>query len=312
MGNGFTFSLMTILLSAIVKVLYSLADIAEVDIHPSLGKMKTWAVYGDDIIVDKRVFNALTKVLKDVGFLVNENKTFSEGLFRESCGGDFYNGSPVRPVFLEKLETQADILSLLNRLALWGVLHSVDLNRSLFLLRSKLDKDCPRVPNWEDVSSGLHVPFSHAVQTPAYVPRKIRDMCNVGNLPYECMIVRPETRALFQESSRRIPYTEIVRRELLYYDSTFEVKVIAQNQPGILLGMLDGSVRAGIVSIRPMGDVRQTRSWKIAPSWGDPSQFLESTAMGLRSLATVGVYRLWEEYVRRNVFTKPFRGVVVT
>jgi hypothetical protein len=31
MGNGFTFSLMTLLLSAIVKVLYSFADLPEYD-----------------------------------------------------------------------------------------------------------------------------------------------------------------------------------------------------------------------------------------------------------------------------------------
>jgi hypothetical protein len=125
MGNGFTFSLMTLLLSAIVKVLYSFADLPEYDTFSnphSLGnkgeKIKTWAVYGDDIIVDRRVYGPLIKVLSSLGFIVNDKKSFSQGPFRESCGGDYYHGYDVRPVFCQDLTTQANIFSLINRLNL--------------------------------------------------------------------------------------------------------------------------------------------------------------------------------------------------
>ena len=41
--------------------------------------------------------------LRYFGFTPNEKKTFCEGPFRESCGGDFFEGQPVRAYFLKKL-----------------------------------------------------------------------------------------------------------------------------------------------------------------------------------------------------------------
>lgn len=304
MGNGFTFSLMTLLFSAIVRVLYSLAGIPEYDVHPVMGKRKTWAVYGDDIIVDKRVFNALLKVLNAFGFTVNVDKTFSTGLFRESCGGDYYNGAPVRPVFLETLDTQADIYSLLNRLTQWGVTHSVDLVRGLTTLKSALGKDVLRVPNWEDVSAGLHVPFTLCDHKPMGVPKVIKELLNIGNVPYRTSECVNKKRSLFREkkkASRRIYYSDTSSRNLLYYDySQVEVKDYTKNVPGMLLCMLGGSVRMGQYGLRLSTEIVRQEVWKIAPVWGDPTLFACSAVQLKQKLETsLDVYRLWEEYVKR-------------
>lgn len=57
-------------------------------------------VYGDDLIVPTKAFEAVTKSLVAFGLLVNTNKSYAKGFFRESCGADFYHGVSVTPVRL--------------------------------------------------------------------------------------------------------------------------------------------------------------------------------------------------------------------
>jgi hypothetical protein len=59
-------------------------------------------VYGDDIIVDAQKASSVMDVLESFGLLVNRNKSFVSGYFRESCGGDFFNGYEVTPVRVRK------------------------------------------------------------------------------------------------------------------------------------------------------------------------------------------------------------------
>ena len=59
-------------------------------------------VYGDDIIIDSHLTGIVTGALESIGLKVNRDKTFSEGPFRESCGGDYYLGVDVTPVRLRK------------------------------------------------------------------------------------------------------------------------------------------------------------------------------------------------------------------
>jgi len=316
MGNGFTFSVcLTILLSAIVKVLYRLAGLREYDTCFREGVMfKTWAVYGDDIIVDKRVFNALIQVLGAVGFRVNHGKTYSSGLFRESCGGDFYDGYPVRPVFVETLQSQADIYSLLNRLVQWGAQHSVDLPLTFALLRSEIGKDdLLRVPNWEDVSAGFHVPYSMANQHPKGVPASVRACLNKGNVPYEILAPQVRKRRVVLEKTRRRSFLHASGRVFTYDQTQNDVRGIdTATACGIYLCVLGGSVRNGMYGVRSLNGTVYDRSWKIAPSWGDPT-IASGTATQLRLDTALpkplgyqtrfyngSVYRLWEKYVEFN------------
>ena len=59
-------------------------------------------VYGDDIIVPSRYAEAVIDGLEADGLVVNVNKSFWRGSFRESCGGDFFLGQGVKPVRLRK------------------------------------------------------------------------------------------------------------------------------------------------------------------------------------------------------------------
>lgn len=82
MGCGFTFEVMTITLLHMARVLDPGAS-----------------VFGDDIIIKKDVADRFLKLLNDTGWVVNEDKTFIEGNFRESCGA-FYD-----------LSTKTEVLS---------------------------------------------------------------------------------------------------------------------------------------------------------------------------------------------------------
>lgn len=58
------------------------------------------AVYGDDIIVPTEMAACVMDGLEANGLRVNRNKSFHSGLFRESCGGDYYMGNNVTPVYV--------------------------------------------------------------------------------------------------------------------------------------------------------------------------------------------------------------------
>lgn len=94
MGNGFTFELETLIFYAICK--YTEMCLIDDESGQTL-------VYGDDIIVNTLCANPVIKALAFFGFSVNEGKTFVDGKFRESCGGDFFNGQAVRPFSLKEL-----------------------------------------------------------------------------------------------------------------------------------------------------------------------------------------------------------------
>lgn len=55
-------------------------------------------VYGDDIIVPVDCVDSVVSVFEEFSLLVNRDKSFSQGYFRESCGGDFYCGEDVTVV----------------------------------------------------------------------------------------------------------------------------------------------------------------------------------------------------------------------
>jgi len=60
-------------------------------------------VYGDDIIAPYAYLTDIREVFSQLGWRINTAKSFSEGFFRESCGGDFYAGEDVTPVRVRSL-----------------------------------------------------------------------------------------------------------------------------------------------------------------------------------------------------------------
>jgi hypothetical protein len=97
MGNGFTFELETLIFAAL-----ACATVQKTGGAGVLGK--DVYVFGDDIIVPTRSVRYLRPVLEFSGFTLNEEKSFfGDEPFRESCGGDYFAGKPVRPFYLKDL-----------------------------------------------------------------------------------------------------------------------------------------------------------------------------------------------------------------
>ena len=93
MGNGCTFPVETLFFYCLIKAIGNL-----------LGVKGTYSVYGDDLIYPSRIHNYVRVVFSELGIRINEEKTFVDSAFRESCGGDFYRGVDVRPALLPETE----------------------------------------------------------------------------------------------------------------------------------------------------------------------------------------------------------------
>lgn len=88
MGNGFTFELETLVFWAIAQ---STADY--------FGSKGVVSVYGDDIIVPSVIATDVSLALQFCGFSLNDEKSFFEGPFFESCGRHYFNGVDVTPAY---------------------------------------------------------------------------------------------------------------------------------------------------------------------------------------------------------------------
>lgn len=107
MGNGFTFELETLIFCALGR-----------EAHRTLGlDPDDVSCFGDDLIVDSSAARLVMAVLRFLGFEPNMKKSFVEGPFRESCGGDYFRGVPVRGFYLKELpDKPADWISIANGL----------------------------------------------------------------------------------------------------------------------------------------------------------------------------------------------------
>jgi hypothetical protein len=137
MGSALTFPLeamvfLTVTLLGIEQALNS--TLAPRDVQQFVGQVR---IYGDDIIIPVDYVDCVVRQLETFGFKVNERKSFWNGKFRESCGGDYYAGSDVSIVrvrnVLPSRRTDAtgviSMVSLRNQLyfhGYWGTVKWLD------------------------------------------------------------------------------------------------------------------------------------------------------------------------------------------
>ena len=130
MGNGYTFELESLIFFALAKVICG-EDVS---------------VYGDDIIVPTEHYDSMIAALRLLGFTPNDTKSFGSGPFRESCGGDFFDGVNVRPIFFDDSISYMDVMRLYNWSLSTGRLRS---------LRESLKRLVPkRIRSWGPAGYG--------------------------------------------------------------------------------------------------------------------------------------------------------------
>lgn len=108
MGNATTFPLETL-------ILWSLAVASSEPISyekSHVVRRRDIGTFGDDVILPSRDVPIFLEVCKVLGFVINVDKSFyGDEYFRESCGGDFFHGRDVRPIYLKAFPTPTSRVS---------------------------------------------------------------------------------------------------------------------------------------------------------------------------------------------------------
>lgn len=151
MGNGFTFPLMTMILVSLIYGTYCKFNRAR-------SLFMDWnetCVFGDDIIIPSDMFEPIVSTIEAAGLIVNRDKSYFEGPFRESCGGDFHKGYDVTPFYVKSLNNNPEVYVALNQVLEWKARHSISLPHTLDLLLSYVDGPVFFVPEWSNPDSGV-------------------------------------------------------------------------------------------------------------------------------------------------------------
>lgn len=166
MGIGCTFTLQTLIFYSLI---WAVRAVDEILPQPkSLRCCKTMiSVYGDDLIFGSNHYPGVVSVLERLGIQVNEEKSFVDLPFRESCGGDYYRGRDVRPFQPEvsvtscsALEYEALLYKLINGLRQkW---HEHEVRTTLHFLVSRVERvsAVKLVPTTSPEDSGVRIEAS--------------------------------------------------------------------------------------------------------------------------------------------------------
>jgi hypothetical protein len=128
-------------------------------------------VYGDDIIVPVEFAPGVIASLEGFGLRVNRHKSFTDGNFRESCGGDFFMGARVTPVRVRKLlpQSRAHVLEIVSAVSLRNQLFAIGCEGSVAWLDRLVGRLLPIYPEVPVGSPALgrhvHGPISGDVRT---------------------------------------------------------------------------------------------------------------------------------------------------
>lgn len=249
MGNGFTFPLQTILFSCVVAAAYEIHNVPHM--CPFGRSLGNWGVNGDDIIVVKKVSRSVLRLLELLGFVVNYGKTFLEGPFRESCGGDYYHGADVRGFYLKSLKTPSSRYAAINGLNLWSAKTGIYLPRTIRYLASTVEY-LP-VPLWENQDAGIKLPWR--------LVRSVLPRCRQTGSVLYTRIESVATKLTFDASVARV-YVPRGQRGRIYSPS------------GLLIAILQGCISTTTLRKERFESISvrlDTSKWRakraIAPNW---------------------------------------------
>lgn len=161
MGNGATFPLETLIFYSIIKAIGNLTHIDGM-----------FSVYGDDLIYPSQLHPYVKAIFPELGLKLNEEKTFVESAFRESCGADYFHGVDVRPFSLQgshRMLTSKNYCAFLYKtynglVYRWG---TEAIRQTLFWILREISIHADtlyRVPPSYPATSGIHV------QSPGIIP----------------------------------------------------------------------------------------------------------------------------------------------
>jgi hypothetical protein len=157
MGNGSTFAIETLLFAAACNAVGS----------------RNFLVYGDDVIIEKEFYDDFISLTRFLGFTINVDKSFHQGPFRESCGGDYFNGVDVTPVYIRGIDKRkASLCHLVNSLASLTFPGS---HLMKYLFSICIENKLPLVPFNESTLSGIWINPDNARRLGILIRKDHRD-----------------------------------------------------------------------------------------------------------------------------------------
>lgn len=294
MGNGFCFPIQTMLLSALVLGVYD-----TLGIRPGAN----WGVFGDDIVVATEAYALLAQTLQELGLVVNLDKSFSSGKFRESCGTDWFSGVNVRGVYLKRYASDQDLFASFNLLNMWSSRTGISLLETLKTILSFVEGPIPIVPPDEGLSAGIHSPEPLTWHT---------EDCETSLDHWEYYPYIPVPSALNLE-----PWEEYAEFGAPLFDrdqgkrrKQFQRWLSALqsycggfvNEPAALKVLLAGGLRRSKLTFRTEKAVKYRQIVRRTPRWGY-TELDEYRKIGVRkhSLMTQNVVRALAEFLTEAV-----------
>jgi len=124
-------------------------------------------VFGDDLIVPSDCIIKVREYLTAFGLKVNEQKTFHQGGFRESCGMDYMDGVLVTPVYLRQGPPQShrDASKFVSWVHMANRFYKNGWYRTAHLVADYIDK-MYKLPCVQETCSGLGWHFYREGPTP--------------------------------------------------------------------------------------------------------------------------------------------------
>lgn len=254
MGSRLTFTLECIIFSSICEAAYRLVDIPVQE--------RVYVVYGDDIIISARVYPTLVMLLTELGFEVNAQKSFHDGLFREACGMYAYKDVDVtlpalgrKNIALYASTYQAEQLSMLTTAANNFYVNGYFLTRYLLARMASRSNHIRYVPlTLENVASVLGDKVDH------------QKLCSFFLLSEQATNYRLRTRKVIEEWQPRegitfYRYEEQQTVPKWRYDHFLEAFVIKDSKL-----TLDDSVRYSVMLYR----MKYTKRRPILPGIDEP------------------------------------------
>ncbi len=156
MGSAICFPVEAMVFLTVVAIGYedSLArTLSRKDVVDFLGRVR---IYGDDIIIPADIVQFVTSNLSLYGFKVNANKSFWTGKFRESCGGDYYDGENVTVTYLRRMfpRSRRDVSEMVSAFSFRNQLYKAGLWKTAEYLDTLLNRVAP-VPLVSETSPAL-------------------------------------------------------------------------------------------------------------------------------------------------------------
>jgi hypothetical protein len=252
MGNGYTFPLQTMIFAALVTAVYKVLDIKVQYFGRTSNKTGNFSVFGDDIICESQAYNVVCRCLELLGFVVNRNKSFNTGLFRESCGHDYLNGRNIRGVYVQSLVDDADYYSAINRLNRWSAQNGIMLQHTVSWLRRK----CRfiGVPYDEADDAGIKIPLS--------LLRKVSRDCT-GAIKYHALVKLPRLVHIPAVEFNEQPDPVVLQK---LGDTLPRFRY---HEDGLLLCLVAGSLRGGAFALRETSRARTSLRKRVCPGWDE-------------------------------------------